>query len=421
MRMSDLPVAHRQALLTLVKWSTLGVMAAQIGAVGTVVAIDHVRKRRTPPTGRFPRSAPQHVQVGEDATTLYTFGQDLYDDMLADIRSATSFIYFEWFIVKADDTGQQFRDALIDAARRGVETYVILDTWGNFNQDPRFRHFPQMPHLYSMNFPFVRTGLFTGRSRDKGRDHRKILVVDGNVGYAGGYNIGTLYAHHWRDTHMRIAGPATWELENSFITMWNAYRKQNLPILPSAGTHDWNPAIGAVENTPARNIYPISAIYYGALARAADHAWITMGYFIPDAPMMDALLEAARRGVDVRVIIPEYSNHIYADWAGRPYYEALLGCGVRIFLYREAMVHAKTMTVDGKWSTVGTANIDRLSLRGNFEINMEIFDEGFAHAMENVFRRDLTNCRELTLDEWKKRGQLARIGERIIGSLAPLL
>lgn len=419
--MHRITLPTRDQLVTTAKWGTVGAILAQITAVTSVVAVDHMRKVRTPPSGNFPRHAPQHVAVGDDDTTLYTYGQDLYEDMLADIRSAKKFIYFEWFIVKADTTGYAFRDALIDAARRGVETYVILDTWGNFNQDPRFRHLPRIPHLHSMNFPFVRTGIITGRSRDKGRDHRKILVIDGSVSYVGGYNIGTLYAHHWRDTHMRIDGPASWELENSFITMWNAYRKQFHPILPDAGSHDWNPTISAVENAPARNFYPISAVYFNALARATERAWITMGYFIPDAPMMEALVSAARRGVDVRVIIPEYSNHVYADWAGRPYYQDLLSAGVRIFLYREAMVHAKTMVVDGKWSTVGTANIDRLSLRGNFEINMEIYDPGFAAAMENVCEMDLSNCRELTLTEWETRGRLAQIGERIIGTLAPLL
>ncbi len=419
--MPRLSLPTRQQLFRAAKWATGGIVAAQAGAVAAVVAVDHMRQRRTPPTGKFPSNRPRHVQVGDDATTIYTYGRDLYDDMLADIHAAKDFIFFECFIVKADETGLEFRDALIDAARRGVQTYIILDTWGNFNQDPRFRHFPSIPHLHFINFPFVRTGILTGRSRDKGRDHRKIMVVDGTISYVGGYNIGTLYAHEWRDTHMRLEGPSTWELQNSFITMWNAYRKQHQPILPDPGSHEWNPTVTAVENTPARNVYPISAIYLQALARATDRAWITMGYFIPDAPMMVALLSAARRGVDVSIIIPEYSNHIYADWAGRPYYESLLEAGVRMYLYRDAMVHAKTMTVDGKWSTVGTANIDRLSLRGNFEINMEIYNEDFAAAMEDVFELDKSNCRELTLEEWQSRSDLARLGERLIGPLAPLL
>ncbi|MCF2706526.1 phosphatidylserine/phosphatidylglycerophosphate/cardiolipin synthase family protein [Arcanobacterium haemolyticum] len=413
-------MSSSRKLMKAIRIGTLSLLAAQATAIAAVSGIDAMRKRRTPPTGRFPHLPPQEAKVGRNTTTLYTYGRELYDAMLDDIRNAHDHIYFECFIVKADDTGMEFRDALIEAARRGVETYVILDTWGNFNQDPRFRHFPQMEHLHAFNFPFVRTGILTGRSRDKGRDHRKILTVDGKIGYVGGYNIGTLYAHQWRDTHMRIEGPGAWELESSFIHMWNSYRKQDHPELPDSGIHNWDSHVSAVENTPARNIYPISSLYMSMLSRASKRAWITMGYFIPDEPMLESLTRAARRGVDVRILIPEYSNHVYSDWAGRGYYEDLLRAGVHIWLYQEAMVHAKTMTIDGRWSTVGTANIDRLSLRGNFEINMEIFDKDFAAQMEEIFNVDLTNSRELTLDEWRSRSALARIGERLIGMLAPL-
>ncbi len=413
-------MSTRARFLRTLRIGALALIGTQAAALGAVTSVDEMRKRRMPPSGKFPHEAPIHTQVGDNHTTLYTYGRDLYDAMLEDIRKAHKHIYFECFIVKADETGLEFRDALIDAARRGVETYIILDTWGNFNQDPRFRHWPEIEHLHTFNFPFVRTGILTGRSRDKGRDHRKILTIDGHTGYIGGYNIGTLYARHWRDTHMRIEGPGTWELENSFIHMWNSYRKQDLPTLQDSGAHDWDPDISAIENTPARNIYPISSLYMSMLARATTRAWITMGYFIPDEPMLESLIRAARRGVDVRILIPEYSNHIYADWAGRGYYDDLLRAGVHIWLYQEAMVHAKTMTIDGRWSTVGTANIDRLSLRGNFEINMEIFDPDFATAMEQIFTMDLTNSRELTLQEWRRRSRLARVGERLIGMLAPL-
>ncbi|RTE47848.1 phospholipase D-like domain-containing protein [Actinobaculum sp. 352] len=411
----------REQLTRALKWGAIGLVGLQVGALASVWTVDAMRKRRTPQSGTFPHLPPQHTTVGSDEMTIYTYGRDLYDAMLRDISAAKDHIYFECFIVKADETGEEFRDALIAAARRGVETYVILDTWGNANQDPRFRHFPKMKHLHAMNFPFVRTGLLTGRSRDKGRDHRKILSVDGKVGYIGGYNIGDLYAHHWRDTHVRIAGPAAWEAEDSFIEMWNAYRKRDHPQLSSTSDHQWNSRIRSIVNTPAQNVYPISALYMEALSRASRRAWITMGYFIPDEPMLAALTNAARRGVDVRVLIPEYSNHIYADWVGRPHYDALLRSGVKLFLFEEAMVHAKTMTVDGKWSTVGTANIDRLSLRGNFEINVEVFDDGFAAAMERIFEVDLLNSHELTREMWESRGPLPRVTERILRPLAPLL
>ena len=402
--MSRLRRPRRRHIVSAVKWGALGTLAVQTAAVATVTAIDAMRKRRSPQSGNFPHLPPQETVVGPNEMTVYTYGRDLYDAMLEDIRSATDHIYFECFIVKADETGFEFRDALIDAARRGVETYAIFDTWGNFNQDPRFRHLPKMRNLHTLQFPLVRTGIFTGRARDKGRDHRKILAIDGKVGYVGGYNIGTLYAHHWRDTHVRIEGPAAWELEGSFADMWNDFRRREHPTLPDNGTHLWDKTVKATVNTPALNDYPIGSLYLDAINRSSRRAWITMGYFIPDEHMLTALRHAARRGVDVRVLIPEYSNHIVGDWVGRPHYDQLLSAGVRIFLFEDAMVHAKTMVVDGKWSTVGTANIDRLSLRGNFEINIEVYDDDFARAMERIFQVDLDNSHELTRAAWDARG-----------------
>ena len=237
----------------------------------------------------------------------------------------------------------------------------------------------------------------------------------------GGYNIGTLFADHWRDTHVRIDGPAVWGLEQAFVSMWNSYRKDKSQSLTIEGIPEWDAKIRTVLNMPSQDVYPIASTYLDALNRASERAWITMAYFLPDTAMLRALKRAARRGVDVRVLIPEYSNHIYVDWASRPHYTYLLNAGVRIFLFEEAMVHAKTMTVDGKWSTVGTANIDRLSRRGNFEINLEIYNDGFAQAMESIFEVDMGNSRELSLEEWEQRGTLVRVTEKIIQPLSPLL
>ncbi len=419
--MVRLSLPSRQQVISAAKWSAVTAVAIQATAVATVSAVDSMRKRRRPQSGIFPHLPPQNVTVGSNEFQIFTYGRELYDAMLADIRAAKHTIYFECFIVKADETGYEFRNALMDAARRGVDVYIILDTWGNLNSDPRFRHLPRIPHLNFINFPLVRTGIFTGRERDKGRDHRKILTIDGDIGYVGGYNVGTVYAHHWRDTHLRVEGGAAHQLELAFITMWNSYRKQSSPRLEMLPTHDWDSSIQVLENAPSRNIYPIRALYIEVLNRASKRAWITMGYFIPDETMLHALTSAARRGVDVRILIPEYSNHIYADWVARSHYDDLLRNGVKIFLYEEAMVHAKTMTVDGAWSTVGTANIDRLSLRGNFEINMEVYGESFARAMERIFEVDLANSHELTQQMWGQRSTIAWVLERVLRPLAPLM
>lgn len=419
--MSLIPKPNRETAKRFMKWTLGGIMASQVAAVAAVMAIDEHRKRRNPPSDEFPTMEPRTVHVADSDLTVYTYGEDLYTDMLAAIEAAEDEIFFEIYIMKADAVGYRFRDALIAAAQRGVEVYIIIDTFGNLNQNPRFRYFPDLPHLHVIRFPLLRTGLFTGQGKDRGFDHRKILVVDKKVGFVGGYNIGELYAEKWRDTHLRIAGPATWELENAFTDMWSVYRKPHHPHLPDRGQPNWNSRITAVQNIPAFKSYPVRTMYLTSIDRADQRAWISMGYFIPDFAMMHSLKQAALRGVDVRVLVPQYSNHIVADWVGRPHYDELLRAGVRIFRYEEAMIHSKTMTMDGVWSTVGTTNIDRLSMDGNFEINVEVYDRDFAKLMEEIFELDLTNAHELLPEVWADRGRLARMTERILKPLGPLL
>lgn len=154
----------------------------------------------------------------------------------------------------------------------------------------------------------------TARSKDSGFDHRKILVVDGKIGFVGGYNIGRLYADHWRDTHIRVTGPRAWELESAFIDLWNVYRASHHPIIPDDSVRSWVSTFTVTQNVPVYRSYPIRAKYLETINRASKNIWITMGYFIPDYAIKTLLIDAARRGVDVRILIPQYSNHIIADW-----------------------------------------------------------------------------------------------------------
>ncbi|GAA4416333.1 phospholipase D-like domain-containing protein [Georgenia halophila] len=403
------------------RWYLGTVATLQAAAVVAVLAVDRVRKRREPPSGEFPHTSPKTVDVAESKVTTFTYGAELYADMLARINAAERTVFFETFIWKADETGHAFKDALVAAAERGVDVFIAFDSWGNGVVPPSFKRFPEMPNLHVLRFPFFRPGVLTFNVRKTGRDHRKVLVIDATTAYVGGYNIGDLYATRWRDTHIRVDGASAWELENAFVDFWNDHRKRGQPAIPDRGARSWDARIRAAQNYPTRLIFPVRGIYLDAIDRAEHHVYITQGYFIPDREILAVLVAAARRGVDVRVLIPEVSNHVVADWAARTYYATLLEAGVTIWLYQDAMVHAKTMTVDGRWTTVGTTNIDRLSMTGNFEINLELFDRDLAEHMETVFRTDLTNCRQLTLEEWERRGLLARVAERLLKPLGPLL
>jgi cardiolipin synthase A/B len=402
----------------LLTWSLAIFFAAQALVISILLVIDAWRKRSRS-QGRFPRSRPPSVRVGHSEVHLYTYGEDLYAAMLHAIRQAQERIVVETFIWKDDPIGQQFKQELSRAAERGVDVSIIFDSFANLVVPRRFKRFPAALHV--LEYPLFSWPWHPFHLRSYARDHRKILVVDGHTGFVGGYNIGSLYATEWRDTHACITGPDAWELENVFINFWNAHRGRHLPAIPERGTRDWDPRINIHRNDPQLLIFPIRTTYLEAIDRARQHVYLTHAYFIPDRIILRALLAAARRGVDVCILLPTTSNHILADWLARGYYMQCLKGGIRLLLYQHAMVHAKTATIDSAWSTVGTANMDRLSMVGNFEVNVEVYDEAMACQMEDIFSKDASNCHELTLEEWRQRSLLEKLAETILLPLRPLL
>jgi cardiolipin synthase len=409
-------------LLTILRRGLLAVVGLQVGLAVALSIVDSYRRRGKKPKP-FPVTDPKTVPVGEGEITTYTFGRDLYDDMLAAIDGAKKQILLETYIWKGDEIGWKFKRALANAAARGVDVHCIYDGFANLVVSPAFKRFP--PSLKVLRYPVWAPGLRVWDLRRYGRNHRKMLVVDDEVAFLGGYNIGSAYATEWRDTHVRLTGPGVWDLKRSFADFWNLHRRRRLgrserPLLLETAA-DWVPEIRIHRNTPRQWSFPIRSMYLEAINRASRNIWLTTAYFLPDQDFVDALADAARRGVDVRILLPLKSNHIVADWISRGYYGQLLAAGVRILRFKDAMVHAKTATIDGSWATVGTANIDRLSLQGNYEINLEVIDPGFAAVMEQVFRNDETNCLELTLDEWEARDLNRKFTESFLAPLRPLL
>nr|WP_235998134.1 phospholipase D-like domain-containing protein [Aestuariimicrobium ganziense] len=382
---------------------------------------DFVRRRHRKPY-RFPVTDPTPVMAGEDEVVVHTFGAVLYEDMLDAIDQARETVMFETYIWKGDEVGQRFKDALTRAAARGVAVHVIYDAFANLVVPPSFFEFD--PRIMVRRHPVISSLLI--RPRTSGRDHRKLLVVDSSVAFVGGYNIGSLYADRWRDTHARITGPSVAEFENAFVDQWNTHPIgvlapfQRRTPLPSPSERIWEGAIRVHRNSPRWMVYPIRNMYLEAIDRASERIWLTHGYLIPDDDLVAALYCAARRGVDVRVIVPARSNHVIADWLSRGFYADLLAKGVRLFLYQGAMVHAKTAVVDGVWSTIGTANLDRLSLLGNYEVNAEFTSADVAHRMQEVFEVDLGNCRELTVEEWRTRSHAAKLTEQLLAPWRPI-
>jgi cardiolipin synthase len=397
-------------------WLGGGILLAQAIVIGIIGLIAEIRKRRAPPAG-FPHDRRLFSEVDGNDMRVYTYGQDLYNAMLSAIDEAQETIFFETFIWKGDKLGQTFKQRLMQKAAAGVQVYVIFDSFANLVVPPRFKRFPATMNV--IEYRTLERIWYALDPRRYARDHRKLLVVDNQIAFVGGFNIGKLYATEWRDTHLRIRGPVARELASSFADFWNTNRDTRPEIAPPE--HPWPDHIRMHRNDPARLVFPIRAMYLDAIERAQHHIYLTNAYFIPDRVILSALIAAAQRGVDVRVLLPWQSNHVTADWLARGFFETCLRNGVRIFAYQNAMIHAKTATIDGIWSTVGTANLDRLSLAGNYEINAEILDAGFAAEMERVFAVDLTNTFELTLDRWLSRPWYVKAGELILSPLWPLL
>ncbi len=372
------------------------------------------RRRHNTMLGRFPLDP---LTIGNNQVQLFTYGNDLYAYMLEDIRRATHRICLESFIWKSDRIGTEIKNALIEKANEGIEVYVIFDAFANLVVRRSFKRFPENVHV--CRYHAWRHLIDIVDPRRLARDHRKLLVVDEEIGYVGGYNIGDLYGKKWRDTHVRLMGDVATNLYQSFITIWNDNTKKDLAL--GSTVTALQPNIRVYANNPSRITFPIRSMYIDAIDLAKEQIYLTTPYFIPDRYVLHALIKAAKRGVKVQLMVPEQSNHLLADWLARTYFTDCLQQGIRIWLYQGAMIHAKTAMIDGKWTTIGTANLDRLSLMGNYEMNLEFFHEELAEQMKSVFAHDSKACRELELHEWVHRPLVQKLGELVLSPLWPFL
>jgi cardiolipin synthase len=399
----------------------LALTAVQAVMVGVLVAMAEYRKRRQGPWEGFPWEDQPEIALesGEDRLKIFAYGVNLYEAMLEEIEAAEREIFVGTFIWKGDEIGRRFVDALSRKAAEGVEVYVVFDGLANVFVPPSFKRFPE--EIHRLHFRPLSGPAKILNPRNVFRFHRHVMSVDGRVAYLGGYNIGALYAAGWRDTHVRVRGDAAREVDNAFVDFWNTHRTGDLPRIAQNEKRDWNPAVRIRRNDPYMRIFPIREMYLEAIDRANGHVYLTHAYFVPDRALKAHLIDATGRGVDVQLLIPEQSNHVTADWLARRHFHDLLKAGVRIFRYKHIMIHSKTATVDGLWSTIGSANIDRLSMLGNYELNLEVYSRGLATQMERMFELDKTNAEELTLEEWEHRPLPAKLVERTLASLSPLV
>ena len=402
------------SLLRLVGKVILGLLTLQVLTAAVLLVIAALGKRRKHEVS-FPHQPIEEVQVGENSLKLYAYGRDLFDAMLEAIDAAQESIYLETYIWKDDAVGKEFQARLARKAEEGVAVYAIFDSFGNLVVPSTFKS-SFHPAIHVLEYRAIRRPWQMLDPRRYALDHRKLLIVDGITSFIGGYNLGALYATQWRDTHLSLRGPGATELARAFIGFWNRFCPAHEQITQRYH-HQFDALITISQNEAMRASFPIRDMYIAAIDEAEQSILLTTAYFVPDHMLLDALKDAARRGVDVRVLIPWNSNHVVANWITHSYFTDCLQGGIRIFGYRYTMLHAKTCTIDGQWSTVGTCNLDRLSLLGNYEINVAVYSAEFAGQMSALFAEDTAEKFELTMEQWEGRPWYIKVSERI---LAPL-
>jgi len=361
------------------------------------------------------------------ATSLahYRSGEEAFAAIERDIAAARHHVHLEFYIWSDDVTGRRVRDLLIECARAGVEVRVLVDSVGAGVPASFFRAMCDAGGHCSMFNP-PRFGL---RSRLLNfRSHRKIVVIDGRIGYLGGMNvcdeqtIGARGERPWRDTQLRIAGEAVRWLQRSFLENWQfsySYPLRDLSAyFPSQPRGDhW---LQIVRGGPDRAIFPIHEFFFTAIAGADSRIWITCPYLVPDEATLLAIRSAAHRGVDVRLLVPVRGDSRLVAAAVRSYYDEWLAAGARVFEYLPAMLHAKTMVVDREITVVGSANVDNRSFRLNFEIIAAIYGTSAADRLADEFEADLACSREILRSHLQGRSRarvLAEVVARLFSAL----
>jgi cardiolipin synthase A/B len=362
----------------------------------------------------------------DNAVELLLDGPETIDAMLEAIASAEHHVHFETYIFADDQVGTEFAEALAAKARAGVTVRVIYDGIGSRGGAGEFWLDLQEAGVEVREFNPPEPWRDRNPFDIDTRDHRKLLIVDGHVAFTGGINIDRNYAKPsdvggargpagWRDTHIRIVGPAVAAFQDLFVSLWEQLDAPlaEAPYAPPPARLDAGDTRVRVLSGVGGNdeVSQIWVAYQAAAKVARDRIWITQSYFAPDQELLDAVLEAAARGVDVRILVAGFSDSELLINASRAYYSDLLEAGIKVFESQEQIMHAKTMVVDGYWSTVGSSNLDYLSFLHNHEANAVILDAAFAAQLEDVFLADEENAVRIEIERWRERSLWQRTKE----------
>ncbi len=363
---------------------------------------------------------------------IYTDGNTLFRKMFDEIAAATQSIHIEFYTIYNDQIGNQLRTLLERKASEGVEVRVLYDSWGSMGVRSSFYDGLREQGGYATQFLLTHNNFFDFRLNY--RDHRKIVVIDGKVGYVGGFNVGDQYLGrvkkfgNWRDTHLRIIGGGVYGLQRRFIGDWNA--SVNKPeeklahyrnYFPEIEVRHGTTALQVVSSGPEASLEKIKLGYLRLINAAQDHIWIQTPYLIPDDSVFDALRVAVHSGIDVRIMIPCKPDHPFVYRATQYYARALANEGVTIYAYQDGFLHAKAMMIDGRMASVGSANMDFRSFKLNFEINTFIYDRKTTDRLEWIFMNDVRVSRVMTKERFDHQSRWLHFKQRFSRLLSPIL
>ncbi|MFP3388839.1 cardiolipin synthase [Brevibacillus sp. SIMBA_040] len=363
--------------------------------------------------------------------TLQVFyeGHGFFDAMFKQIEGAREHIHLLYYIIRNDELGKKLIDLLVKKAEQGVEVRLLYDAVGSAGIPSRFfrplvEAGGEVVSFFPSSIPFL-------NFRVNFRNHRKLTIVDGKVGFIGGFNIGDEYLGkdkklgYWRDTHLQLEGKAVYMLQARFFLDWNLSAPKRMhesfAYFPEMNDLEGKIGVQIVSSGPNSEKQQIKHAYLKMIYKARKKIYMQTPYFIPDDSMLTAIKMAAMSGVDVRVMVPGRPDHLMVFWATHSYLGELLKSGVRCFLYEKGFMHAKTLVVDTQLSSVGTANVDIRSFKLNFETNAFLYDTKMAQELEELFIADLADCREITTDEYLNRPMRSRMQESLTRLLSPIL
>lgn len=350
------------------------------------------------------------VLVGAEAT---------YDALIEAIDAAEDHVHLQFYIFRHDRSGRRILDAMTRAAERGVRVRLLYDGFGSFGLRGRLRNFLRAGGYAR---PFFPLSVLRRAWTVKLRNHRKLAVIDGRLGFTGGVNVGDVFLD-WRDVHLRIAGPAVGELQGIFASDWymaTRYELTHQAFFPRVEPRG-DSVVQVLQSGPDESLEAIHRLYFAAITSARSRVMIATPYFVPDQAMSVALQSAALRGVDVRLIVPRDSNHRVTFHAGRSFYDELLQAGVRVHEYTAGMLHTKAMVVDGRFATVGSFNLDVRSFRLNFEMVAVLYDRASVEALTELLEEDLAKTECVELERWRERSVITRVKEGYARLMSPLL